>query len=48
MMINDNDDCDVGGNFDSDSVEEALAISAHPVNPIKYLVHKNLFQPDKS
>ena len=29
----DNDDCDVDSNFDSDSEEEALAISAHTVNP---------------
>ena len=32
---NDNDDCDVDNNFDSDSEEEALAISAHTVNPLK-------------
>ena len=30
---NDNDDCDFDSNFDSDSGEEALAISAHTVNP---------------
>ena len=35
MIINDNDDCDVGSNFDSDSEDEALAISAHTVNPGK-------------
>ena len=35
MITNDNDDCDVGTNFDSDSEEEALAISAHTVNPRK-------------
>ena len=35
MMINDNDDCDVASNFDSDSEEEALAISVHTVNPHK-------------
>ena len=32
---NDNDDCDVGSNFVSDSEEGALAISAHTVNPRK-------------
>ena len=34
-MINDNDDCDVGSKFDSESEEEALAISAHTVNARK-------------
>ena len=32
---NDNDDCHVDSNFHSDSEEEALAISAHTVNPPK-------------
>ena len=32
---NDNEDCDVGSNFDSNSEEEALALSAHTVNPPK-------------
>ena len=32
---NDNDDCDVDSSFHSDSEEEALAISAHTVNPPK-------------